>query len=273
MCYNNLIIFIKKGIFFMETNRILKISAYAGRIILENGGETYRVEETICRICSAFEIKEADSFVTPTGIMISVTDLTGHTASLIRRINSRTVNLEKISKVNDLSRHIMSKTLSLDYVENELKKIDAEKHYPEIIQILAAASAAGFFTLLFGGSLRDFFVALVIGALIKTLSVKLNKMQINQFFINITGGALAALSALTCVSLNFADNLDKIIIGSIMLLVPGLAITNAIRDTIEGDLVSGVSRAVEALFIAGAIAVGTGIVLKLWFMNFGGGNL
>ena len=257
----------------METNRILKLAAYAGRIILENGGETYRVEETICRICSAFEIKEADSFVTPTGIMISVTDDSGHTASLIKRINSRSVNLEKISKVNDLSRHIMTKTLTLDYIENELKKIDAAKHYSKNIQVLASASAAGFFTLLFGGSLRDFFVALTIGAFIKILSIKLGKIQINQFFINIMGGALAALSALTCVSLNLANHSDKIIIGSIMLLVPGLAITNAIRDTIEGDLVSGVSRAIEALFIAGAIAVGSGVVLKLWFMNFGGINL
>jgi len=257
----------------METNRILKLSAFAGRIILENGGETYRVEETICRICSAFDIKEADSFVTPTGIMISITDDSGHTASLIKRINSRSVNLEKISKVNDLSRKIMTKTLTLDYVENELNKIDSIKHYSENIQILSAASVAGFFTLLFGGSLKDFFVALIIGACIKTLSVILNKIQINQFFINITGGALAAISALTCVSLNLAEHSDKIIIGSIMLLVPGLAITNAIRDTIEGDLVSGVSRAVEALFIAGAIAVGTGIVLKLWFVSFGGINL
>ncbi|MBC8061982.1 MAG: threonine/serine exporter family protein [Clostridiaceae bacterium] len=256
----------------METNRILKLSAYAGRIILENGGETYRVEETICRICAAFEIKEADSFVTPTGMMISVTDDSGHTATLIKRINSRTVNLEKISKVNDLSRLIMTKTLTLDFAENELEKIDSTNHYSKNIQILAAASAAGFFTLLFGGTLKDFFVAFIIGSLIKILSIKLNKIQINQFFINIIGGALAALSALICVSFNFADQSDKIIIGSIMLLVPGLAITNAIRDTLEGDLVSGVSRAIEALFIAGAIAVGTGVILKLWLLNFGGVN-
>ena len=257
----------------METNRILKLSAYAGRIVLENGGETYRVEETICRICAAFDIKDADSFVTPTGIMISVTDDSGHTASLIKRINSRSVNLEKISKVNDLSRHIMTKTLTLDYIENELKRIDSMDHYPEKIQILAAAFVAGFFTLLFGGNIRDFYIALIIGVFIKMLSIILIKIQINQFFINITCGALAAICALTCVSLNLADQSDKIIIGSIMLLVPGLAITNAIRDTIEGDLVSGISRAIEALFIASAIAVGTGIVLKLWFMNFGGINL
>jgi len=254
----------------METNRILHIAAYAGKIILENGGETYRVEETICRICSSFGIKEADSFVTPTGMMISVTDESGHTSSLIKRINARTVNLEKITKVNDLSRNIMSKELSLDFIEAELNRIDSIKHYSKTIQLITAASAAGFFTLLLGGTLRDFLVTLIIGALIKLISFRFLRIGINHFFINMTGGALAAILGLIFVYYNIADNFDKIIIGSIMLLVPGLAITNAIRDTIEGDLVSGVSRAVEALFIAVAIAVGTGIVFKLWYTNFGG---
>jgi uncharacterized membrane protein YjjP (DUF1212 family) len=257
----------------METNRILRIAAYAGRIILENGGETYRVEETICKICSAFGIKEADSFVTPTGMMISVTDASGHTASLIKRINARTVNLEKISKVNDLSRKISKGSMTLDFVENELKVINHTKHYNEKLQIFSAACAAGFFTLLFGGNIKDFITAFLIGIFIKAFSLKLNKLKINQFFINIIGGAFAALVALTATYFHLADNLDNIIIGSIMLLVPGLAITNAIRDTLEGDLVSGVSRAIEAFFIACAIAVGTGVVLKLWFMNFGGIHL
>ena len=257
----------------METNRILRIAAYAGRIILENGGETYRVEETVCKICSAFGIKEADSFVTPTGMMISVTDATGHTASLIKRINSRTVNLEKISRVNDLSRQISKGAMTLDFVENELKIINHTKNYGERLQVFSSAFAAGFFTLLFGGTLKDFITAFIIGIVIKLLSIKLNNLKINHFFINSIGGAFAALAALTSTYYQLSDNLDKIIIGSIMLLVPGLAITNAIRDTLEGDLVSGVSRAIEALFIAGAIAVGTGVVLKLWFMNFGGIHL
>jgi uncharacterized membrane protein YjjP (DUF1212 family) len=55
-----------------------------------------------------------------------------------------------------------------------------------------------------------------------------------------------------------------------MLLVPGLAITNAIRDTMAGDLVAGTARTVEAIFIAAAIATGAGSMLKLWALLVGG---
>ncbi|QGU95038.1 threonine/serine exporter [Clostridium bovifaecis] len=256
-----------------ENDRIIHLAAEAGRIILQNGGETYRVEETILRICYAFEVKKADSFVTPTGIMISLTAKNGETLSLVRRISSRTVNLEKISQVNDLSRTLVKKSLSLDYVEQRLKEIDTSSGYSDKILIAASALSAGFFTLVFGGSFRDFFISLLIGMVIKLLSIALNNIGINEFFINSLGGAVASLIALISVYLKIGQNVDKIIIGSIMLLVPGLIITNAIRDTIAGDLVSGISRAIEAIFIAIAIAVGSGIIIRLWLIYFGGSNI
>lgn len=252
------------------SNKILHIAADAGRIILQSGGETYRVEETILRICYAFKVKHADSFVTPTGIMISLTDENGETISLIKRISSRTVNLEKISKVNDLSRELSETSLSLELVEKKLKEIDATPGYSDKALITASAFSAGFFTLLFGGTFRDFLVSIFIGVVIKLISLSLNNIRINDFFINSLGGSIAALLALISIKLNLGQNEDKIIIGSIMLLVPGLIITNAIRDTIAGDLVSGISRAIEAIFIAIAIAVGSGIVIKIWYMYVGG---
>ena len=252
------------------SHKILHIAADAGRIILQSGGETYRVEETILRICYAFKVKHADSFVTPTGIMISLTDENGETISLIKRISSRTVNLEKISKVNDLSRELSETSLSLELVEKKLKEIDATPGYSDKFLIMASAFSAGFFTLLFGGTFRDFLVSIFIGVVIKLISLSLNNIRINDFFINSLGGSIAALLALISIKLNLGQNEDKIIIGSIMLLVPGLIITNAIRDTIAGDLVSGISRAIEAIFIAIAIAVGSGIVIKIWYMYVGG---
>lgn len=253
-----------------RSDKILHIAAEAGRIILQSGGETYRVEETILRICYAFDVKQADSFVTPTGIMLSITDENDKTISLVKRISIRTVNLEKISKVNDLSRAIDTKSLSLEYVEKKLKEIDFIQGYNDKALLIASSFSAGFFSLLFGGTFRDFFVSLFIGFIIKIMSIALNNIRINEFFINSLGGAIAALIALVSVHLNLGQNEDKIIIGSIMLLAPGLIITNAIRDTIAGDLLSGISRAVEAIFVAIAVAVGTGIVMKLWFLLFGG---
>ncbi|MDF2880875.1 MAG: rane protein [Clostridiaceae bacterium] len=254
----------------MDINRIMHIAAEAGKIVLENGGETYRVEETINRICHAYNIENTESFVTPTGIMMSATSEFGQTISIVKRIKVRTTNLEKISRVNDLSRNIRIKGYTLEYVENQLSKIDEVKKYSNKAIVLFSCIGAGFFTLMFGGSFRDFIVSFIIGGTITTSTILLNRFQTNSFFINIVGGALAALLALVSVRFNFGSSVDKIVIGSIMLLVPGLNITNAIRDTISGDLVAGISRGIEAFLVAVAIAVGTGIVFKIWFLANGG---
>lgn len=250
----------------MDVNRIMNIAACAGKIILESGGEIYRVEETIVRICSAYNIKNAQPFATPTVIIVSASNEYGQTISLVMRIKRRNLNLEKISEVNDISRNIKSKGFTLELIENELSKIDSKKAYSTKINILSSAVTAGFFALVFGGNFRDFTVSFFIGCLIKILSIFLNSVETNEFFINTICGALAALVALLSVHLKIGAHADKIIIGSIMLLVPGLAITNAIRDTIAGELLSGITRCAEAFLVAVAIALGTGVAMKLWLL-------
>ena len=106
-------------------NEILQVAMLAGQMILENGGETYRVEETIWRICKIYGASEAESFATPTGIMASICH-EGKIYSLTRRVSNRTVNLDKIDKVNDLSRSILSKKLSVNDLRKELIKINKE---------------------------------------------------------------------------------------------------------------------------------------------------
>lgn len=253
----------------MENNAILKTAAEAGRIILENGGETYRVEDTINRICTGFGVMEVNSFVTPTGIIISITDKDGNSVSLVKRVVSRSLNLEKISLVNDLSRTICKKSLPLTLVNDELMRIDALKGYKPIFTVIAAAIAAAFLTFQFGGNIKDSSVSIICGITIKTISLKFNRLKLNAFFITVLCSAAASFIALIFVHFHLAAHLDKIIIGSIMLLVPGLAITNAIRDSIAGDLVSGVSIAVDAFLTAIAVATGTGLAIKLWSLGFG----
>lgn len=254
----------------MYTDDIIHIAAEAGKIILENGGETYRVEQTIAMICKSYGIPRTESFVTPTGIMISITNSENQTISLIRRINSRTVNLSKVSMINNLSREIATTPMSMVDIRKKIDYINNLPPYSKKKTTFFSACSAGFFTLIFGGNYKDFFVAFIIGALINCLSSFLDKLDVNSFLKNMLGGSLAASIALLATSIGLGSNMNIIIIGSIMLLVPGIAITNAIRDTIAGDLVSGISRSVEALFIAIAIAAGTSIVFKLWVMLFGG---
>lgn len=270
--FDNVFIFIKlkeEYLNKMNTNEVLQVAAYAGKIILENGGETYRVEETMKRISISFGFGQADSYVTPTGFIISISD-NNNTNSIVKRITNRTVNLEKVSMVNALSRKISNEKLPLEEVKKNLEYIDNYPTYKKNTILIFSGFAAAFFSLLFGGTIKDFSIAFFIGIAIKHICSSLYKIKTNEFFVNAIGGAVAALIAATSVQLNISDNIDTPIIGSIMLLVPGIAITNAIRDTIAGDLVSGVTRAVEAIFIAVAIAIGTGFALKFWFYIFGG---
>ncbi len=255
----------------MHIDDIIHVATDAGKIILENGGETYRVEQTISMICKSYGIQHTESFVTPTGIMVSITNSENKTISLVRRINNRTVNLQKVDMINNLSRKIVLKPISTYEMRKQIKYINSIPPYSKITTTFFAAGSSGFFTLLFGGNYKDFFVAFIIGALINYLSGYLDKLEVNGFLKNMLGGSLAATVALIAASLSLVGNMDTIIIGSIMILVPGISITNAIRDTIAGDLVSGVSRSIEALFVAIAIAAGTSIAFKIWVLLFGGG--
>ncbi|HCL4548538.1 threonine/serine exporter [Clostridium botulinum] len=248
----------------MNINKIIKIAAEAGKIILESGGETYRVEETMSRICSAYNIEDSDNYVTPTVIMISATNGLGQTVSLNKRITSRTIDLDKIDKVNNLSRSIKENNLTLEEVEKELNIIKRGLPYSNTIGILSSCFISSFFTLLFGGNYLDFIIAFIIGAALKPVLSFLSYLNVNVFFTNLVGGFTVSLIALLSTLVISGLNVDKIIIGSVMILVPGIGIVNALRDTIAGDLISGIIRGAEAFLIAVAIAVGTGVVLKLW---------
>ncbi|AWK52293.1 threonine/serine exporter [Clostridium beijerinckii] len=247
----------------MDLNKLIKISTLAGKIMLESGAETYRVEETISRICIAYGAHTADSFVIPTGIMVTITYY-DEVATLVKRITSRGVDLNKIDAVNDLSRRIQLESIDLCDLNKDLIKISNEPRYSHFITLLCSSIAAGCFSVMFGGDLKDFFSTCLIGAVIKIVMIIFQKLNINEFFVNSFCGGLCAILAVMFLKLNLCSNLDKTIIGSIMLLVPGLIITNAIRDTIAGDFLSGITKASEAFLIAVSIAVGTGAILSIF---------
>ncbi|WBW99563.1 threonine/serine ThrE exporter family protein [Oceanirhabdus sp. W0125-5] len=248
----------------MSIKDILEVAETAGQIILENGGEVYRVEETIAIICKSYGVDIVESFVTPSVIMISLKDDKGNPTTFIKRIKKRTVDMNKIHNVNELSRKISSNSASLEYVKEELKKIKQGNKYKYPSHIIAGGAITGCFTGLFGGNYLEFILSFIIGCIITVLLKKCDKLQLNDFFTNILGGALATFIALfSSLFMNIESNV--IIIGSIMLLVPGLTITNGIRDTIAGDFYSGISRVIEALFVAIGIVLGSVIIFSLFY--------
>lgn len=256
----------------MDFNRIINFSTELGTLMLENGAETYRVEETMSRICLAYGIEKVDVFVIPTNIIITI-KIDESATSRTRRVTSRTINLDKISKLNDLSRDVAFNKISIDEAENKLKYIFNEKEYSLKIKLLGFLVTASAFTLLFGGNLKDSLVSGFIGIILCLLSYFFNILKTNNFFINIISGALASLLAFLSVRLNIAPNLNEIIIGSLMPLVPGLAITNSLRDIIAGDLVAGSAKLIEAFLIAVGIAIGSASILSILINQYGGMNI
>lgn len=255
-----------------EINKIIKIVKLEAQIILENGGETYRVEDTVMRICRSFGLIDVEPVVIPTGMFITISHDNLATHTIIKRVRRRTVNLSKIDAANLISRQLTTGRISLDEAIIQLEQIIGDKSKPKILTATASALSAGFFTLLFNGSLFDFFIAALCGAVIQLFSFLLQGEDMSNFIISLTGGIFTAVIAITATQIFNMGNMDLIISGAIMPLLPGLAMTNAIRDTIQGDLVSGVARGTEAIIVAIAIAVGVGVVLKTWILMGGGLN-
>ncbi len=255
----------------MDIREATRISLEIGRILLESGATTNRVERMMRKVCEVFGYQHTQSYVTPTGIFLSVSDDEMHLNTSIQRVENRRIDLGKISRVsrlvNDLETQFCREgqcRLAADEFLQQLARIDNEVVYPAWFSVFCGGLTSGCFCLLFGGSWAEFAVAYAVGILVSLSLRLLGLLQINNFLLNILGAALVVTFAKLIDIWVPEIKLDNIIIGGIMLLVPGLSFVNAIRDTMSGDLVSGTARAVEAVFIAVAIAAGSGVMLKLW---------
>ncbi|MEZ0535808.1 threonine/serine exporter ThrE family protein [Caldicellulosiruptoraceae bacterium PP1] len=257
----------------MKPSELLEIALTAGEIMLRYGAETYRVEDTMVRICKKANIRFVESFVIPTGIVATITDENGNFITISKRIKNRTIDLNKIALVNQFSRDFAKNDISFQEALNTLKNIESKKSYKFLELSLSAGLACSFSTILFKGSYKDAISSFIVGFISQSAINILNKKGFSWFMTYIIGGFLTALVASITVFFNLGESLDKIIIGSVLIMTPGVAITNAIRDTIAGDLLSGVARAIEAVLVAVFIAIGAGIALFIGIKLLGGNLL
>lgn len=248
-----------------EAKKLLLLAILAGKIMLQNGAETYRAEDTIERICRSRKgIKYADAFVTPTGIFISL-EYEGEMISYLVRIKSIKIDLNKIDLVNQFSREFVNSNITTKVGLEKLKKINKKQNYSILTKNLAGSLACAFFSLLFGGVFLDFISTYLVSFVVLSATNRISKYKMTFFMSNFVGASLASILSLLITKIGIGQNMDIIIIGSIMSLVPGLHIANAMRDTISGDFISGLSRGMEAVFAALAIAFGVGIVLNIYY--------
>lgn len=245
-----------------EMGDIIDVACRAGKIILENGGETYRVEDTMRYVCKAFGIAECDCYATPTTIIISAKH-NGEVFSRMMRINTRGVDLYKVKLVNEFSRTIVNQPMTSVEAKAVLAEIDATPAYNLIISVAAAALGTASFTVIFGGGIMHFISGMLLGAILRSLLSYLSKIRLEYFTTNLLGGATAAAGGWVMGFSGILPDWWIVTLSAIMQMVPGLIFTNALRDSAAGDLVSGSSRGVEALSIVAALACGAGVALML----------
>lgn len=244
--------------------KVQQVCLTAGKLMIEGGSEMYRVEDTMLRIARNAGVKDPRVFTTPTGIFIAIDN--GHITQL-EQVKDRNINLELVDRVNNLSREFADKRIDLSELEKRLKHVAvATPSYPLWLQIFGAAVLSATLMVLFTGQYDwpDFPASAFVGAVGFWMYILLKKYTKIRFLSELLAAIWMGTIAYFLWLFMPVLNINNILIGALMTLVPGLALTNALRDLFTGDLLSGIMRGVEALLTALALGGGVGIVIKFF---------
>ena len=238
--------------------RIMDFTMAAGQTLLENGAEVFRVEQTMEIMARSFHLREFHVYVLTNGIFASA-----GTAEIseVRNVPTRTTHLGRVAAVNALSREIAEGSMSLDEAESRLvlaRRIPFPKDW---VQLVSGMCGAFCFALIFGGTLRSALAAALAGFLASGYLLLCEQHELPGGFCKISCAALITLVCILACRM-LGTPASHSIIGSLMILTPGIAFTMGIRDFVHGDYLSGTIRMIDALLIAASIAIGTGLVLS-----------
>lgn len=242
---------------------VLDLAMNMGRVLLKNGAEIFRVEETIEHVCRRFEITNMDTFVMSNGIFITARDEDEEIYAKVKHIPLSSFHLGIVTEVNDMSREISAGRLGVAMAREKLAEIEAMPPKSGRHRVLAAGVGSGCFCYLLQANILESMIAVIIGCLLYVFVIFAEKNRLSKVIVNILGGVFITLMAILAVEVPwlFQVRIDKLIIGSILPLVPGMAFVNSIRDIANSDFISGIVRILDALLVFVYIAIGVGFVL------------
>ena len=248
---------------------VLRLATFIGQLMLSNGAETYRVDDTIKRICSSRGFTHINVFIAPNTIIVSDDRFDGYT--FMKVIEGRSINLNKIDLLNDFSRRFVSQTdMSIDDAIEELKNLeDKSPHTQRAVNIWTAIGSSSFAVLVGGDNALTFMLTLITSVMAMTTYNEVKKISNIPVFATLVSSIIIGHCGVGLVEIKILDTPKMLIVGSIMPLLPGVPFIKAIRDLVSGELMSGVGRAIDAGIIATAIAVGVGIAMNI-YVRFGG---
>lgn len=239
---------------------VLEVASEAGHILLENGAEISRVEDTMERISSHYGVHTGHFFVLSNGIF---TTSSSNKYANVEFIPIRGIQLSKVVEVNRLSYRIAADKVSLTQARAELDAIRDEPMKPAWEQIVGSAFGAAGFCAVFGGGFMDCAAAFVVGTLLYLFLLFVSSRYLSKIVGGICNSLVATLLCLASYRLGFGSSLSNIIIGAIMPLIPGVPFVNGVRDLADSDYIAGTTRLTDAMlgFFCIALGVGTSFVL------------
>ena len=254
----------------MDPDKVVELALTAGETMMACGAETYRVEDTMRRILASQDFEAAEVFAATPGVFASCKTRGESPVTGIKRVNAFSTDFAKIIKVNEISRRFTGGEISRPEAAALLAEARKTPHFPRLLRIPALGAASFCFAYLTGGTLADSLNALITGVIIQFFLVFTQRLRLPGVLTNIAAGLMISAGVLITLNLGLGHNLDKAVIGALTPLLPGLPLTNAVRDFISGDLLSGTSRMMDAVLTAVALAAGVGAVMELWLGLFGG---
>ena len=234
--------------------------------MMVSGLEVGKVEKHIERMCLAYKMQEVEVFIITSSIVVSVRDLEGKLYTQTKRIKSYQTDFYRIELLEKLTLFICENCPDAKEIEQMrteiLEQVTKEHKWKnKTTQYLVFCVVSAIFSMFFGGNEKDVIAAFLCGIFIKfTMNFVGNAME-NQFIMNVMSSFIGGFMAWCLYKAGLAESIDKVIIGNIMLLIPGLAMVNAFKDLIGGEVITGLLRLADSLIQAAAIAIGFALIL------------
>lgn len=234
-----------------DSSRILGLAAKAGHILLENGAEISRVEETMEIIADHYGESQENFFVLSNGIFT-----TGKSYSNVEFIPIKGARMDKVAAVNQLSREIVAEDLPVEEAERRLESIVNAPEKPLWEQLTGTALGCAGFCAIFGGGYPDCAAAVVAGVILYSFIILVGAKYLSKPLANICGGFIGSIVCILLFNLGFGHSLGNMIIGTVIPLIPGVAFTNGLRDLADEDYLAGTIRLLDALMVFFCIVLG-----------------
>lgn len=236
----------------------------AGKILMESGAEIYRIEETMSHMAATLKIEDFDTYVVNHEIIASGTNRDGIKEAKVTGISETKVHLGKLEAVNSLSREIEQReNVTSEEIASRLESIRKIPDSSVWINLPAYFVGAGCFAFAIGSSVMDSVWSALSGLIMGLVLQLVGKYIRSNVILTIIGSAVVTLSANFLCLFGLGQNRTLIILGTLMLIVPGAEFTNSVREFSQNNYATGLMLLMSALLACLSIGVGVAVVTEL----------